>query len=177
MFLKILKHKLKSLEVNNYQYILNEWDATFLIGIGYPQSKKEKNWLEYKQYIIANVFNLLESGSPAFDEDKIYKMINDYSTSVERNPRITQISELINFNYELKKPIEVKLIYDGFDIIGTIDELELYSWGDNEFIVLRELNEDITDLFTKLISISNDKLGKYPKKWKFILNKYIRNAQ
>ena len=88
--------------------------------------------------------------------------------------RYTQIDRLINFNYTLSKPIKVKIIknLDG-EVIGDIEELELYSFGNDEFEVLRELNEELTDLFEDLRDIGDDNLGKLPKKWKHILEKYI----
>ncbi len=88
----------------------------------------------------------------------------------------TTIDTLINFKYTLKKPIEVKIIKDTSGVIGDIEELELYSYGDNEFEVLRELNEELVFLFEDLIKMEDKNLGKYPKKWKSILNTYIKNA-
>ena len=63
----------------------------------------------------------------------------------------TTIDTLINFNYTLRKPIKVKIIKDTSGVIGDIEELELYSYGDNEFEVLRELNEEVVSLFEDLI--------------------------
>jgi hypothetical protein len=94
----------------------------------------------------------------------------------ESSPDIkyTQIYQLINFKYSLKKPITVKLIKTSRgEVIGDIEELELYSFGDNEFDVLRELNEELTDLFEDLLSISDGDLGKFPRKWKSLLKEYI----
>jgi len=88
--------------------------------------------------------------------------------------KYTQIYKLINFNYTLKKPINVKIIKSSSgDVIGDIEELELYSFGDDEFDVLRELNEELTDLFEDLLSIEYENLGTFPKKWKSILKNYI----
>ncbi len=61
-------------------------------------------------------------------------------------------------------------------VIGDIEELELYSYGDSQFEVLRELNEELVSLFEDLIGMEDRNLGKYPKKWKSILNKYIKNV-
>jgi hypothetical protein len=90
--------------------------------------------------------------------------------------RYTTIDTLINFNYTLKKPIEVKIIEDISGVIGDIEELELYSFGNNEFEVLRELNEELTVLFEDLIEIEDKNLGDFPKKWKSILNRYIKKV-
>lgn len=92
--------------------------------------------------------------------------------------KYTKINKIINFNYTLKQPIEVKIIKKiNGDVIGDIEELELYSFGNDEFEVLRELNEDLTDLFEDLINVEDQKLGKFPKKWKAILKKYIKEAR
>lgn len=88
----------------------------------------------------------------------------------------TEIDTLINFNYTLKKPIKVKITKNTSGVIGDIEELELYSFGNSEFEVLRELNEEVVFLFEDLIEMEDRNLGKYPKKWKSILNKYIKNV-
>ncbi len=88
----------------------------------------------------------------------------------------TTIDTLINFNYELRNPIKVKIIKDTSGVIGDIEELELYSFGNNEFEVLRELNEELTVLFEDLIEIEDKNLGDFPKKWKSILNRYIKKV-
>ena len=88
-----------------------------------------------------------------------------------------EIKTLIDSGYELIKPIKVKIIKNNNEVIGDIEELEIYSFGENEFEVLRELNEEITDLFDDIIKLNEKNLGKYPKKWKAILKKYIRKIR
>lgn len=106
-----------------------------------------------------------------------YKIIpQNYNKKLELIKSIA-IDTLINFNYTLKKPIEVKIINNINGVTGDIEELELYSFGDNEFEVLRELNEELVDLFEYLIGIENKNLGKFPKKWKSILKKYIKTTK
>ncbi|OHD57206.1 MAG: hypothetical protein A2Y33_07375 [Spirochaetes bacterium GWF1_51_8] len=85
------------------------------------------------------------------------------------------IHTLINFKYSLKQPIIVNFKREKFEYIGDIPELKLYSYGKNKFEVLRELNEELTELFEKLLSMDDSKLGKYPKIWKSILKEYISN--
>lgn len=89
----------------------------------------------------------------------------------------TTIDALINFNYTLEKPIKVKIIKSTSGVIGDIEELELYSFGKNEFEVLRELNEELVSLFEDLIEMEDKNLGKHPKKWKSILNQYIKRIK
>lgn len=85
----------------------------------------------------------------------------------------TTIDTLINFQYKLNTPIKVKIVKNSQGIIGEIEDLELYSFGDNEFEVLRELNEDVTYLFEDLVNMKDENLGKFPKKWKYLLKQYI----
>lgn len=99
-----------------------------------------------------------------------YSVLASPSDSIER---VTHIRTLIDFRYALKRPIPVRLRYYGTEAIGIIDEFELHSFGKNEFEVLRELNEDITDLFEELIGMDERNLGKFPKIWKSNFNKYI----
>jgi len=90
----------------------------------------------------------------------------------------TQIDKLINFNYTLSKPIKVRIIKNlRGEVIGDIEELELYSFGNDEFEVLRELNEELTDLFEDLINVEDQNLGKIPRKWKATLKKYLKEAR
>ncbi len=98
----------------------------------------------------------------------------NYSMKDSENINYTKIETLINFKYSLKKPINVKLIKNiNGDVIGDIEDLELYSFGKDEFEVLRELNEELTSLFEDLVDIDNKNLGEYPKKWKRILKNYL----
>lgn len=106
--------------------------------------------------------------------------IDNYSHAlkfVKQETIQTTIDTLINFNYELRNPIKVKIIKSTSGVIGDIEELELYSFGDSEFEVLRELNEEVVSLFEDLIEMKNKNLGKYPRKWKSILNQYIKRIR
>jgi hypothetical protein len=86
-----------------------------------------------------------------------------------------QIEKLIDAKYSLKKPITVNIKIDkqNYEYVGDIPELELYSYGIDKLEVLRELNEELTELFEKLINMNENKLGKFSKKWKNILKKYV----
>ncbi|MCG2713073.1 MAG: hypothetical protein L6416_12235 [Candidatus Omnitrophica bacterium] len=85
----------------------------------------------------------------------------------------TKIDTLINFNYKLKIPFEVKITKQRGEVIGEIVELELYAFGSNEFEVLRELNQDLTEMCKYLSSKKNENLGKFPLQWKRILLSHI----
>ncbi len=81
----------------------------------------------------------------------------------------TKIDTLINFNYRLKKPFKVKITKSEDEVLGEIEELELYSFGDNEFEILRELNQNLTEMYEYLSSKKDVNLGKFPLSWKRIL--------
>jgi len=83
------------------------------------------------------------------------------------------VDTLINFKYDLKKPIEIKVIKEGSDVIGEITDLGIYAFGKDEFEVLREINYDLTELFEEIMKLSDVQLGKRPKYWKKILSNYI----
>lgn len=91
--------------------------------------------------------------------------------------REIKISSLINFNFKLKEPIIVKITKVDDEFLGTIDSLELYSFGESEAEVERELNIALTDLFNELLKYENNNLGKHPRKWKKVLEKYINIVQ
>ncbi|MFZ1977740.1 MAG: hypothetical protein WAV76_07265 [Bacteroidota bacterium] len=101
-----------------------------------------------------------------------YLLGNEYDAS-GLNEEVVEIKHLINFNYSLKKPIIVKIKRNGDEYIGDIPELEIYSFGSDKFEVLRNINEEITELFEMLIKINDDKLGKHPKNWKKTLNEFV----
>jgi len=83
------------------------------------------------------------------------------------------LETLINFKYDLKKPIKIKVIKEGSDVIGEIADLGIYAFGKNDFEVLREINYDLTELFEEIMKLSDAQLGKRPKYWKKILSNYI----
>lgn len=110
--------------------------------------------------------------SSATANDNILEVSPIYdSFSIERE---TDISELIDFKYELIKPLKVKLKREGFEIIGEIPELNIYAFGDSDFEVLREINKEVTELFEELSTLSDNQLGSRPKKWKVVLSEYLK---
>lgn len=108
-----------------------------------------------------------------YDENQKFYIYTRPTKEIPKDLGSEYINNLINFNYELLKPIEVKMKEVRGEFIGSIDELELHAWGDDRHLVLREINENLTRLFEKLISIDDRNLGKYPKNWKKILNSYV----
>jgi hypothetical protein len=109
--------------------------------------------------------------SPSSVNFTIYPLIN-LRASVESHEFIN-LYELIDYKYKLKKPIKVKIIRDGSEIVGEIPELDIYAFGDTPFEVLREINRDVTELFEEIFSLGEEQLGTAPKEWKKILDDYI----
>ena len=72
----------------------------------------------------------------------------------------------------LKKPITVKVIKSFDEVIGHIEDFNLYSFGIDDKDVLSELSEDLVDLLKKLTSIGDDKLGKSALKCKRLFFDY-----
>ncbi len=85
----------------------------------------------------------------------------------------TQLDDLYHPNYQLKKPLEVKFIQEGSELIGEIEILALYSFGEDKFSILKDLISDVIELFEDITKMDDNQLGKYPRKWKDILKNYI----
>jgi hypothetical protein len=73
--------------------------------------------------------------------------------------------------YNIIKPIPVKVIQDGDEIIADIPELEIYAFGSDIGEVIEEIKEELVELYDVLIS--EDALGSYPKKWKKTITSLI----
>lgn len=89
------------------------------------------------------------------------------------SPELIDLYDLIDHRFKLKKPIQVKITRDELDTIGEINELGIYAFGNSQFEVLREINKDVTELFEELFNISENQLGKLPRKWKETLLEYV----
>ena len=101
------------------------------------------------------------------------RSLNMAEIEPEKVINFVKLDTLINFKYDLKKPIEVIVIKEGSDVIGEIADLGIYAFGKNEFEVLREINFDLTELFEEIMKLTDAQLGKRPKYWKKILSNYI----
>lgn len=150
-----------------------------IIAISKSTGTRNGNYLPAKDSwtsVEKNIFLSLN-----WTQSSFFNYMSPYSNLQDgdiQSVRYTQIYKLINFNYTLRKPIKVKIIknFNG-EVIGDIEELELYSFGNDEFEVLRELNEELTDLFEDLINVEDQNLGKIPRKWKATLKKYLKDAR
>jgi len=142
----------------------NSTETVFLNGETKLSSNKQK--LFFLNPLIMNAI---------INKNKLIR-INGFNDS-DINEENLQINTLINFKYYLKKPINVKIKRDKYEYIGDVPELGIYSFGFNKFEVLREINEEITDLFDEIVNIPDNKLGRCPKKWKKILKDYIQKNE
>jgi len=88
----------------------------------------------------------------------------------------SEIRMLFSPGYVVLVPIPLKLVYSEDGIIGEIRELELYSFADNEFEVIRELHEDIVDMYEFLINKTEDELGVFPIAWKNFLIEHVTHS-
>jgi hypothetical protein len=69
----------------------------------------------------------------------------------------------------LKKTFCIKILKGEDTLVGEIEELELYAFGDNLEEIIHELKMDIVDLYEHYRNTKNEKLGDKPGKWKKIL--------
>lgn len=118
--------------------------------------------------------DLIESENIQSNQSKYLSKYYELTSRITAVPKYElTIKKLINFNYELNKPIIVNVEYINKEYCGSIDELEIYVYAEDEAEMLREINEELTDLFNFIVDNPKYKLGKKPKRWKKILLEYI----
>ena len=93
----------------------------------------------------------------------------DYKKIAREVEKLIEINSLECPDYILKKPFSIKILREEDTMVGEIDELELYAFGDNLEEIIHELKMDLVDLYEHYSSINNEKLGNKPGKWKKIL--------
>ena len=97
----------------------------------------------------------------------------DYHTNYKKSgmetEKLIEINSLESSGYILKKPFCIKILRGEDTLVGEIEELELYAFGDNKEEIIHELKMDLVDLYEHYRSINNKKLGEKPVKWKKIL--------
>ncbi|MCK4763112.1 MAG: hypothetical protein KAW12_13030 [Candidatus Aminicenantes bacterium] len=79
------------------------------------------------------------------------------------------LNDLNDQHYKLKTPFRVKISIQDGELLGEIEELELYAFGESETGVLEELRSDLIDLYENFSQIDKENLGETPAKWKQIL--------
>jgi hypothetical protein len=93
----------------------------------------------------------------------------DYKKTGMETEKSIEINSLECPGYILKKPFCIKILREEDTLVGEIEELELYAFGDNKEEIIHELKMDLVDLYEHYRSINNEKLGDKPRKWKKIL--------
>jgi hypothetical protein len=93
----------------------------------------------------------------------------DYKKTGMKTEKLIEINSLECPGYILKKPFFIKILKGEDMLVGEIEELELYAFGDKKEEIIHELKMDLVDLYEHYRSINNEKLGKKPRKWKDIL--------
>ena len=86
----------------------------------------------------------------------------------------TYIQQLEGTKSKIIVPIKVRVQTDFYEYIGSIAELNIYSYGDNYKDIIEEIKQDIIELIVELGSLSDDQLGKEPLKWKKFLSEHIK---
>jgi len=88
-------------------------------------------------------------------------------------PTVRVISSLPDDRYVLRKPIAVTVSYEAEEVKAEIPDLELYSFANREKEAIHEVLKDFVDLCDDLLDISDEQLGKFPKRWKNILESML----
>jgi hypothetical protein len=93
----------------------------------------------------------------------------DHKKTASETDKLIEINSLEYPGYILKKPFCIKILKGEDTLVGEIEELELYAFGDNIEKIIHELKLDIVDLYEHYRNTENEKLGDKPRKWKKIL--------
>lgn len=83
------------------------------------------------------------------------------------------ITDLDSDSYRVKKPIKYIIEYIEGEVIGDVEELEIYSFGVTLNEVIRVIKQEIIELYDELINKNDEKLGYKPRKWKNYLINHI----
>lgn len=94
---------------------------------------------------------------------------------LEEQPQVanTTIYGLAISDYILKHPVDVVLKISLEGVIALIPDLELYGEGTNEMEAIDDLGMELIDLYEDMNSLPEEELGRYPLKWKTIVNSLI----
>ncbi len=70
-------------------------------------------------------------------------------------------------NYELEIPLKgiIRFFKDGL-VVCDVKEIEIFSFGDSEEKVIKQIIEEISNLYRTLNGLDDGKLGRYLLKWK-----------
>ena len=110
------------------------------------------------------IINYIQEQTPSYGD---YHAV--YKKTARETEKLIDINSLDNPDYILKKTFCVKILKGEDTLVGEIEELELYAFGNNLEEIIDELKMDIVDLFEHYRNTKNEKLGDKPRKWKKIL--------
>ena len=124
----------------------------------------------------ASTIDRLEHGEISSGSTIYYYNIFEVSVGNDliNSEKSIELNDLIDYKYQLTKPLIVEIKRDETDFIGEIKELDIYAFGDTEFEVLREINRDVTELFEEIFNLNENQLGSKPLKWKTFLSEYVK---
>lgn len=80
-------------------------------------------------------------------------------------------------DYNLKRPLFVKIEISEDEVFAVMPDLELYGEGQTEMEALDDLEIELIDLYKYLRPIPNNKLGKSPREWKRIITSLIQTRR
>ena len=110
------------------------------------------------------IINYIQEQTPHYGDYHAY-----YKKTGMETEKLIEINSLECSGYILKKPFCIKILREEDTLVGEIEEVELYAFGDNQEGIINELKMDLVDLYEHYRSINNEKLGDKPRKWKKIL--------
>jgi hypothetical protein len=111
-------------------------------------------------------------------------MYTDKQPLIQNHEELHDSKELIyltgegNTQYTLKKPLVVLVSENEGEYKAEFPILELYAFNEDKNEAIKELLDDFLDLCDDILPLDDDKLGRYPKYWKEVLqNLVIKNGE
>ena len=125
---------------------------------------KEKKMNEKEKKII----NYIQEQTPSYGDYH-----TDHKKTARETEKLIEINSLDSPDYTLKKTFCIKIVKGEDTLVGEIEELELYAFGDNIEEIIHELKMDIVDIYEHYRNTENKKPGDKPRKWKKLLYEKI----
>lgn len=107
-----------------------------------------------------------------------YFLSNEFTEVTKHINYSLTISDLEDSQYELTKPIKVEIEYlENGELLGTIENLNIYAYNKVESELISEIKNDLLDLYDDIIDNPENELGTNPKKWKEILKQHVKRVK
>ncbi len=84
-----------------------------------------------------------------------------------------RIDCLVSPKYEVFVPLYATITNDGDEYKALLPELELYAFAENPEDAFLELLQEVEDLCDEMLALTDDRLGRDPKKWREFLSDHI----